>query len=154
MIIRVVQLACPLSLPFSWLTKSAFFIMECANNTEVICHCTDKQPCTVYWDLADLYNVFSFRGEQLYNSISLVSSIETFVLACICTYVGTEWDTWRINCMFLALPTTVPQGMPLGSIAVDPHRQNLNIVLPPFCSNVFRNEREKEANGGKFSYFI
>ena len=103
---------------------------------------------------ADLYNVFSFRGEQLYNSISLASSIETFVLACICTYVGTEWDTWRINCKFLALPTTVPQGMPLGSIAVDPHRQNPNIVLPPFCSNVFRNEKEMEANGGKFSYFI
>lgn len=37
--IRVVQMACPLSLPISLLLKSAcFVIVECANNTEVIAY--------------------------------------------------------------------------------------------------------------------
>ena len=77
--IRVVQMACPLSLSFSLLLTSAFFvIVECANNTEVISHCTDKQP---YWDL---YIACSLRGEQLYDLISHISSKETFVLACVC----------------------------------------------------------------------
>ena len=53
-----------------------------ANYTEVISHCTDKRPCIGTY--ADLWNAFILRGEQLYDSISLLSSKGAFVFVCVC----------------------------------------------------------------------
>ena len=51
--------------------------------------------------------------------------------------------TWSTNCLFVALPTAVLQGMSLGSILVDPRTGHLDITLPSFCCKVCESNREK-----------
>ena len=51
--------------------------------------------------------------------------------------------TWSTNCLFVALPTAVLQGMSLGSILVDPRTGHLDITLPSFCCKVCESKREK-----------
>ena len=68
----------------------------------------------------------------------------------LCVFVHRDTQTYtKCSQIHLEYKYTI-----LALLTVDPARQNLNIVMPPICSNVSKNEREKETNGEKFYCFI
>ncbi|XP_020626153.1 uncharacterized protein LOC110063498 isoform X2 [Orbicella faveolata] len=147
------HMACPLKFTFLFVIKFCIFGgLECANNTDVISHCIDNQPCIgtykeIYNDLALEQNSFNIRS-ALYP-VMRPSSVRVFVN--VYGPDGTQNPrsnavkyTWSTNCLFVALPAAVLQVMSLGSILVDPRTQHLNITLRSFfCCKVSEDRREK-----------
>ena len=145
-------MACPLKFTVLFVFKFCIFgIVECANNTDVISHCIDKQPCIGTY--ADIYNALTV-GENSFNIRSALYPAKkpASVLVFVNVYGpnGTQSPrsnackyTWSTNCLFVTLPAAVLQVMSLGSILVDPRTQHLDITLPSFCCKVSKNRREK-----------
>ena len=145
-------MACPLKFSILFVFKFCIFgIVECANNTDVISHCIDEQPCIGTY--ADIHNALTL-GENSLNIRSALypakkpSSVRVFVN--VYGPNGTQSPrsnavkyTWSTNCLFVALPAAVLQVMSLGSIIVSPRTQHLDITLPSFCCKVSENKREK-----------
>ena len=145
-------MACPLKFTVLFVFIFCIFgIVECATHSNVIHHCIDKQPCIgtygdIYNALAPAKNSFNIRS-ALYPALK-PSSVRVFVnvygpngtqslRSNACKY------TWSTNCLFVALPAAVLQGMSLSSILVDPRTEHLDITLPSFCCEVCKNDREK-----------
>ncbi|CAH3142881.1 unnamed protein product, partial [Pocillopora meandrina] len=150
---REVHMAFPLKFTVLYVIKFCIFsIVECANNrNNVIRHCIDKQPCIGTY--GDIYNA-SASGENSYNIRAALYPAKkpSSVLVFVNVYGpnGTQSPRsnavkyiWSTNCLFVALPTAVLQGMSLGSILVDPRTGHLDITLPSFCCKVCESKREK-----------
>lgn len=146
------HMACPLKFTLLFVIKFCIFdVLECTNNTDVISHCIDEQPCIGSY--AETYNALALEQNGFNIRLALYpakrpSSVRVFVK--VYGPNGTHSPksnavdyTWSTNCLFVASPAAVLQVMSLGSILVDPRTQHLNITLPSFfCCNVSEDRRE------------